>query len=530
MNVTTSWRRGPLLWTILILLIGFSVVASGFLVSGQRRQLSRQDDFHHQLEMALISSFLAESLALGDFSQVVDHLRGLFEKHPNIIVLKAISKNGFVLSDLSRSPSEHGVVQLQRELPFGRDNHLTVTLDMDQSAMESALTDLYHGLLGIFGLFILLLWGALWVTIKKLALDPMALERERENARQAHELNRTLEEQVAKRTADLKWANHKLGQANQELESFSYTVSHDLRAPLRSLSGFSEALLEDYGERLDHQGRSFLGFIQEGSREMNSMIEGLLHLSRMTRGTLTMGRINLSEIMAETARSQAILEPNRRVEVEVAQGHWVWGDLRLLKVLSVNLLGNAWKFTAEGDSALIQFGSTTREGSPCYFVRDNGVGFDMKDADRLFAPFQRLHTSGRFEGTGIGLATVKRIIKRHGGKLWAESQPGEGAVFFFTLPLGSGMDGEGEEVLAEGDDVSKEDDLLIKGDGVAEATVGRGDGGDVVKGLMFPGARVIKNGDELPLGRRLPGERPLGERLPGLKGLWERLPVEEESS
>ncbi len=239
-------------------------------------------------------------------------------------------------------------------------------------------------------------------------------------------VNRELEQRVAKRTVELE-------AVNRELETFSYSVSHDLRAPLRSMDGFSHALLEDYADKLDAEGRDYLQRVRAGSQKMAQLIDDLLKLSRVTRGELDHGEVDMSEVAQTVAAELQKNAPERRVTFDIAPGTVVEGDARLLRIVLENLLGNAWKFTAKHDHATIEFGVTNHDGEPAYFVRDDGAGFDMAYADKLFQPFQRLHTSAEFGGTGIGLATVARIVQRHGGSVWAESGVDQGATMYFTL-------------------------------------------------------------------------------------------------
>ena len=239
-------------------------------------------------------------------------------------------------------------------------------------------------------------------------------------------LNEELEERVRRRTAELQ-------AANRELESFSYSVSHDLRAPLRSIDGFSRILLEDYGDRLDEEGADYLRRVGEAGRRMRQLIDDLLDLSRMTRQRIVRERVDLSAMAGSIAQNLRTGEPERRVEFVIASGLSAVGDAGLLRVVLENLLGNAWKFTSEKSGARIEFGAERGGGTPVYFVQDNGAGFDMTYADKLFGAFQRLHREDRFAGTGIGLATVQRIVHRHGGRVWAEGRTGQGATFYFTL-------------------------------------------------------------------------------------------------
>jgi signal transduction histidine kinase len=229
-------------------------------------------------------------------------------------------------------------------------------------------------------------------------------------------------------------AGRELADVNRELEAFSYSVSHDLRAPLRSIEGFSQILLEDYADKLGEEGEDYVGRVRVASRRMALLIDDLLDLSRVSRRPLRREPVDLSaqtrEIAAELRRSQ----PERDVEFVIADGLTANGDARLLRLALENLLGNSWKFTSREERARIEFGSTALEGRErVYFVRDNGVGFDETYAGKLFGAFQRLHGAAEFEGTGIGLATVQRIVRRHGGRVWAEGEVGEGATFFFTL-------------------------------------------------------------------------------------------------
>lgn len=244
-------------------------------------------------------------------------------------------------------------------------------------------------------------------------------------------LNSVLEQRVRQRTAELE-------AANAELSSFSYSVSHDLRAPLRRIEGFARILLEECAASLNDRGVHCLDRIRAGTREMSDMVDSFLRLSRSTRGELSLEPVDLSALAEAITADMAEKEPGRAVIVHVQPGLSVQGDKRLLKALLANLFENAWKYTRKTASAEVWFGQATADGRCAFFVRDNGVGFDQAFANRLFVPFNRLHKAEEFEGTGIGLATVQRIVARHGGRVWAEGVPGQGATILFTCWEGEG--------------------------------------------------------------------------------------------
>ncbi|MEV6925962.1 PAS domain S-box protein [Dactylosporangium sp. NPDC051485] len=242
-------------------------------------------------------------------------------------------------------------------------------------------------------------------------------------------LNADLERRVAERTADLR-------EANAELESFSYSVSHDLRAPLRAVDGFAKMLALDCDAALDEQGRRYVGRIRAGAQQMGELIDGLLAFSRLQRQEMASRRVQLDLVVAEVWEELAIERGDRAVELVVGELPDALGDPRLIRHVVANLLGNAVKYTREARPARIEVGHrVTAGGEATYFVRDNGAGFDMRYADKLFKVFQRLHRAEEYEGTGIGLALAHRIVHRHGGQIWADAVPGEGATFYFTLPL-----------------------------------------------------------------------------------------------
>jgi signal transduction histidine kinase len=238
--------------------------------------------------------------------------------------------------------------------------------------------------------------------------------------------NEELERRVEQRTREL-------AASNQELEAFSYSVSHDLRAPLRTIDGFSLALKEDFSECLNAEGQDYIERVRNGVQRMGSLIDALLQLSRVTRSEVQRERVDLSAIVQQVFQDLRATAPERDVEMMAQPGVLAMADPRLVRIAFENLVGNAFKYSSRKEHARIEFGSDAREGRTVYFIRDNGVGFDMQYVDRLFTAFQRLHGDREFKGSGIGLATVSRIIRRHHGDIWAEGEVDKGATFYFTL-------------------------------------------------------------------------------------------------
>ena len=268
---------------------------------------------------------------------------------------------------------------------------------------------------------------ALQETEDSLRLSQERLRQALHSEQALREQNQSLERLVRERTMQLILAN-------RELEAFTYSVAHDLRAPLRGMNGFSRILLDEHGDSLNEDARDCLRRIQGNAVLMSELIEGLLSLAKLTRGALDPRAVDLSSVARTVAAERAAREPERAVQLVVRDGLCARVDRVLACQLFDALLGNAWKFTCQTASARVEVGCVEQRGELVYFVRDNGVGFNMEYAKKLFVPFQRLHAPHAFPGTGIGLAACYRIVARHGGRIWAESKEGEGASFFFTLP------------------------------------------------------------------------------------------------
>ena len=244
--------------------------------------------------------------------------------------------------------------------------------------------------------------------------------------KEINEINLKLEMRVKERTAELELAN-------KDLEAFAYSVSHDLRTPLRAIEGFANILADDYSNVLDELARNYLSRIRSASYHMGEIIENMLLLSRVKRSEIRPVYFDLGEMAQSIAGELSASEPERDVKFNIQKGLMVKADLSLLKIALSNLIGNAWKYTGKHASANIEFGAKEENGEKIFYVKDDGAGFDMDYADKLFHPFNRLHTSSEFSGTGIGLATVQRIIGRHGGRIWVEAEVEKGAAFYFTL-------------------------------------------------------------------------------------------------
>lgn len=424
-------RHHPLFaWILLALTLLLLLLVAVALVRDQWRLEMELQISASERELNLLASVIRNDLQHGNYQHIGELLYTWGVNNPDIESLRLTSANGFTLSEYSRTGASRHPKSFTTAInySFRGEARLEITKDFDEiHQRRNQLTWQVASIYTVVALLLSALTHALLKYLRKSEAlqEEVARRREAESALE-NERDR-LEESVRARTAQLT-------ATNSELEAFCYSVSHDLRAPLRAIDGFSLALLEDYGNRLDGSGHDYLRRVRHGAQRMGMLIDDLLQLSRVTRGELQLKETDLSNMATEIIAELRQAEPQRTVEAAITPGLKALCDPALLHVLLTNLLNNAWKFSREVPRATIEFGTVTDQNGTAYFIRDNGAGFDMRYAGKLFAAFQRLHRADQFEGTGIGLATVQRIVTKHGGRIWAEAAVGEGATFYFTLP------------------------------------------------------------------------------------------------
>jgi signal transduction histidine kinase len=400
-----------------LLLLAFLVICDMVFIFQQRESSIQASRHHLAQKLSLASEFCVEALLKNDFASIEHFLNAWTQEHQKIIALRASTKNGFRLIDYKKANASTHSMSLKKTTIYDGAPILTLEVNEDLTQLYSDLYKRAATLVAISSFTVAIFGFLLWRSIYHNAITPLQEEIQERIA---------IEEQLEKRT-------HALELSNQELEAFSYSVSHDLRAPLRAMDGYSAALLDDYAEQLDDQGKHYLERIRIGSQNMAALIDDLLSLSQVSRHDINLEDVDLSSLMRGIANTLQASDNGRNVQVTIEDNIHALGDKKLLQIALYNLMDNAWKYTNKQPTAAIQFGVQRQDAMPVYFIKDNGVGFNIQYQDKLFEPFQRLHRHDDFPGSGIGLAIVRRVIQCHGGRIWAEAKPGEGATFYFTL-------------------------------------------------------------------------------------------------
>lgn len=416
-DTSRTINRRALLYFTLVLAV-FFVGAESVVLYKQRLFLAEEINRELKVQLDLLGETAVELLLRSDYASVDRLVQSWAKRHPNVISVDATMPNGFVLATFKRDGEWQAPIRLSTNVTFDGDRLLTLAVAMDYSRITRDFTAIFYRYSFVAVVFIFSLGSILWWTLKRTAIVPFENEIQRRVQ---------TEQALLQRTAALETAN-------QELQAFSYSVSHDLRTPLRGIDGFSHALEEDYGDKLDETAKSYLARVRAATQHMGQIIDDLLSLSQVTRQELKDENVDLSQMAKEISHELQAKDPDRQNTFVIAPNILTRGDRGLLKVVMSNLLGNAWKYTGKHSKATIEFGLVNQDDEAIYYVRDDGVGFDMRYVHKLFSAFQRLHTPSEFPGTGIGLATAARIIRRHGGRIWAEAEIEKGATFYFTLP------------------------------------------------------------------------------------------------
>jgi len=406
----------------------------------QPYQQGAQDLALHTREL---TGFLQHDPSEQQFLQTIHTLIPQKKEEMDLTLSLANAKGPAAALDVVQS--NHGKLlmdEIRRQFKQLVDNEVSTLARHNDIMNKYFKNTLQVALLGFF-LIIILAISAYYTLQREIthreevyrALQEESNDRGRLNQELQHEIKHRISVQgeIEQLNKELQSNNETLNALNKELESFSYSVSHDLRTPLRSISGFSQALLRRNHDQLDEEGKDYLERILANTQRMGSLIDDILQLSRLNRGDIKKESFNLSELANETTQELSRQDPERRVDISIDPEMNIFGDKRLLQAVLQNLIGNAWKFTAEKPVPKIEIGKKNVNNKTTYYVKDNGAGFDMQYAHKLFGAFQRLHAINEFPGNGIGLATVQRIIHRHGGEVWAEGAVDEGATFFFSI-------------------------------------------------------------------------------------------------
>ena len=388
-------------------MLGFLVLADALIITQQSRAIHAEMQHHTDHEVDLFAKLVADSLTRNDYAAVEQAAISWASEQENILKLKIVTSNGFDLVNYSRSKDVRSQDSYKRKISYGDDHSIKIDIVKDTSGISSTLTNLVIQLV-IISIILVALLGLI---IQRIALRPLQREIN---------LHRKTEESL----------RHSI----VELESMNYSLSHDLRTPLRAITGFSQTLRDDAGSRLSAEERQSLERIENAGKSMAELIDDILELSRMSSARMSRSSIDVTKLARQGLENLLSKYHANEIVWDIKEGMTASADRRFVIVLLENLLDNAIKYTTRTESPVIKIGSLKKEGDTVFYVLDNGAGFDMKFADKLFEPFQRLHQDQGYTGTGIGLAIATRVVQRHGGRIWAESQPGMGSTFYFTLP------------------------------------------------------------------------------------------------
>ena len=388
-------------------MLGFLVLADALIITQQSRAIHAEMQHHTDHEVDLFAKLVADSLTRNDYAAVEQAAISWASEQENILKLKIVTSNGFDLVNYSRSKDVRSQDSYKRKISYGDDHSIKIDIVKDTSGISSTLTNLVIQLV-IISIILVALLGLI---IQRIALRPLQREIN---------LHRKTEESL----------RHSI----VELESMNYSLSHDLRTPLRAITGFSQTLRDDAASRLSAEERQSLERIENAGKSMAELIDDILELSRMSSARMSRSSIDVTKLARQCLENLLSKYHANEIVWDIKEGMTASADRRFVIVLLENLLDNAIKYTTRTESPVIKIGSLKKEGDTVFYVLDNGAGFDMKFADKLFEPFQRLHQDQGYTGTGIGLAIATRVVQRHGGRIWAESQPGMGSTFYFTLP------------------------------------------------------------------------------------------------
>lgn len=411
-------KNRTLIWKFTAILVAFIVIFDILVITQQTRLLEDETISRTNQEFALFGKLIAGLLTKNDYAYIEDSISRWSQKQNDIINLQVIAHNGFVIASYKRKVPDAKHKRFQRVIQYGKNKTATITMTRDISSVTKAINTLSIQLV-TFSIILVTLLGFL---LQRTAIQP--LQKEIIDHEQT-------EDKLRQHTI-------KLREINNELETFSYSLSHDLRAPLRAITSFSQIIKEEASQKLNAEENGYFNRILNASNRMAELIDDMLALARVTQSNIQFTAVNLSKLADEARERLMLIGTKRNITWRIHEDLSAYADQNMIALVFDNLFGNAYKYTGKNPDANIEFGCIypdTGVDMPdnVYFIRDNGVGFDMQYSNKLFKPFQRLHNDSSFEGTGIGLATVQRIIHLHDGKIWAESEKDKGATFYFTL-------------------------------------------------------------------------------------------------